>query len=230
MRKYQFGLSFLRDSGSVGYDDRMPVNDRALPLRERKRLRTRTALADAALRLFSEKGFAATTVEELVDEAEVSRSTFFRMFATKEAVATEAETELWSNYLAALTDRTIDGTVLTALRDTLTAAVIDLPEDWDRRYVITRRLVLTAPTLLGHVDYYRSGVEKEAIGILADKLGLDTGDLRLRILVELATTAWSVAARDWVRDEATGGRTALLASVHAAFDAVPVALELAPGD
>ena len=40
-----------------------PAGDRSLPLRERKKLRTRRALADAALRMFTEKGFNATTLE-----------------------------------------------------------------------------------------------------------------------------------------------------------------------
>src|SRR5258708_3441694 len=120
-------------------------DDRALPLRERKRLRTRRTLADTALRLFTEKGFDATTLEELVDEAEVSRSTFFRAFPAKEAVAVEAETELWTAYLAALEERELSGLVLAELRDPLTWVARDLDPDWDRRYVATRKLVLTAP-------------------------------------------------------------------------------------
>lgn len=204
----------------------MVPDDRSLPLRERKRLRTRRALADVALRLFTDKGFDATTVEELVEEAEVSRSTFFRAFATKEAVAVEAETELWSTYLAALADRQPSGTVLAELRDTLTDATHALPEDWDRRYIATRRLILTTPALLGHVEYQRSGVENQVIVCLADKLGLDPGDLRLRILTEVATTAWSIAGRDWVRNDGNGGRAALIERLHTAFSTIPDALNL----
>lgn len=204
----------------------MPMDDRALPLRERKRIRTRRTLADAALRLFTEKGFAATTVEELVDAAEVSRSTFFRAFPTKEDVAIEAETELWTGYLAALTRRDLTGPTLTALRDALVDAATELPEDWDGRYIATRRLVLTAPSLLGHVGYTRSGVEKQVAEQLAAELALPEGDLRPRILAELATTAWSIAGRGWVAADGSGGRVNLLERLHDAFAAVPDALQL----
>ncbi|WP_067832053.1 TetR family transcriptional regulator [Actinomadura kijaniata] len=207
----------------------MNPDDRSLPLRERKRLRTRRTLADVALRLFTEKGFDATTVEELVDEAEVSRSTFFRAFATKEAVAVEAENELWTSYLAVLADREPSGVLLAELRDALIDAVGALPPDWDRRYIATRRLILTAPALLGHVEYQRTGVERRIVAVLAEKLGLDPDDLRLHILAELAVTAWSVTGRGWVRDDGDGGRAALVDRLRDAFAAVPDALELSAG-
>jgi AcrR family transcriptional regulator len=203
------------------------AGDRSLPLRERKKLRTRRALADAALRMFTENGLDATTLEELADEADVSKSTFFRFFPAKEAAAIEAEAELWSAYLAALADRELSGAILGELHHTLAAAVAGLDPGWDERFLATRRLIAAEPALLRYVEHHRAGIKTEVIACLAGKLQLDPDDLRLHVLAELATTAWSLSGRHWIRHGGHGGRAALLKRFDDAVKAIPASLDLA---
>lgn len=203
-----------------------PPLDRSLPLRERKKLRTHRALADAALRLFTEKGFDATTLEEVAEEAEVSKSTFFRFFPAKEAAAIEAEAELWTAYLAALAGRDLSGPVLGELHRTLAQAAAGLDPGWDERFVATRRLIAAEPALLRYVEHYRAGIKGRVVACLADKLPLHPEDLRLHVLAELTTTAFSLSGRRWVRHGGHGGRKALLQGFDRAVKAIPASLDL----
>ena len=60
-----------------------PVDRPSGGLRERKKARTRAEIQGHALRLFHQQGYEATTVTQIIEEAEVSESTFFRYFPTK---------------------------------------------------------------------------------------------------------------------------------------------------
>ena len=54
--------------------------------RDKKRAATLERIFDTAMRLFAEKGFQATTVDEITERADVAKGTFFNYFPTKEHV------------------------------------------------------------------------------------------------------------------------------------------------
>jgi AcrR family transcriptional regulator len=60
-------------------------------LRERKKAKTRAAIQEHAVRLFREQGYDATTVEQIAEAAEVSPSTVFRYYPTKEDLVVSDE-------------------------------------------------------------------------------------------------------------------------------------------
>ena len=79
-----------------------------LPLRERKRQRTQLELATAGLRLFREQGYAETTVDQIVDQAEYAQSTFFRHFATKEDIAFVGVADFFADFTTAISELDTD--------------------------------------------------------------------------------------------------------------------------
>ena len=180
-----------------------PPLDRSLPLRERKKLRTRRAL---------ERQPVQPHVGAIL---------------AKEAAAIEAEAELWQAYLTALSGRELSGVILGELHQTLAAGIARLDPGWDERFIATRRLIVAEPALLRYIEYYRTQIKNQVISCLADKLRLDPEDLRLHVLAEIVTLAFTLSARPWVYRDGHGGRKALLEDFDDAVKAIPASLDLA---
>jgi AcrR family transcriptional regulator len=205
--------------------------DDALPLRERKKRRTRRLLADVALTLFSERGFDRVTLEELAAHVEIARSTFFRYYPSKEDVAMAAEGELWDAYTAHFAHGAGRGPALQALRTSLIAAIESMDDNWERRFLATRRLAAGNPVLRDHSILSSIKVQTRLVEVLEERLDADGRyDVRLRLLGELALGAWRCGARNWIAGRGyegrqwPGGRDVLARRVEEAFDAIPASL------
>ncbi|MGA4855664.1 TetR/AcrR family transcriptional regulator [Streptomyces koyangensis] len=205
-----------------------PRDLRALPLRERKKLRTRQALAETALRLFGERGFDATTLDELCDEVEVSKRTFFRNYPSKEDVALAADSDLWSAYLEYVAGLELDGPLLDTLRRALGTTLAAMDPDWDRRFLATRELAESTPAVQVHSQGYCQNTTDALVETVNARVGTGTGTdtdgVRLRLTVEIFVAAWRTASLHWTTQGGPGGRDGLTRAVDEAFAEIPAAL------
>src|ERR1700733_13760416 len=84
-------------------------------LAARKKERTRRQLAEAAGELFSERGYAATTIDDIAAAVDVSPRTFFRYFPTKEDLVVALGATSLDLFLDALRSRPLDESLQVAV-------------------------------------------------------------------------------------------------------------------
>ncbi len=173
-------------------------------LRERKKARTRASIREHALRLFREQTYQGTTVEQIAAAAEVSPSTFFRYFPTKEDIVLRDDMD--TRMIEALERQPADLGPLTAVRAALrevftsyTQADLDLLGE-------TTALTMTVPEIRARAmnEFARSiSAISEA---LARRAGRPAHDLAVRTtagaiigVVMSITMPWE----DWSSDRRT---------------------------
>ncbi|MFF5209731.1 TetR family transcriptional regulator [Streptosporangium sp. NPDC000396] len=159
-------------------------------LRERKKQKTRLALIDAALDLFIEQGYEATTVDQIAAAVDVSPRTFFRYFATKEDVALSLPLDVQEVMLAELACRPAEEPPFTALSHAL-RAVITMLEEGDlaerSRFLKAHELIESTPALLAGSVRRMVENERRVISEITRREGTDPDDLLPQFVVVLFT-------------------------------------------
>ncbi|MEV0252094.1 TetR family transcriptional regulator [Nocardia sp. NPDC050712] len=166
----------------------LPGETPAVPgLRERKKERTRRTIRTEAFRLFREQGYGETTIEQIAAAAEVSPSTFFRYFPSKEqlVVADDLDPPMIEEYRAQppeLSPFLALRNAINAVYATLTPAEVAFEQE--------------RQALLYHVPELRAaiGVELERgidmiAGLLAERTGRSPGDFEIRAAAGALTGA-----------------------------------------
>lgn len=151
-----------------------------LGLRERKKVRTRSAIQHEALRLFREQGYEATTVSQIAEAAEVSESTFFRYFGSKEALIFEDDFD--EVLIAAFSAQPPELAPLQAIRAAVAAAFseitpVELEDSLERT-----ALIMTVPELREAVAGELIKTIDRLAEVCATKMALPATDVRVRAL------------------------------------------------
>ena len=177
-------------------------------LRELHAARTRDAIVSAALELFEQRGFQATTVDEIAARADIAPRTFFRYFPTKEAVLFARAAEDRERLAAALGARPADEHPFVSLTTVSGAFAADI----HKRQSDFRLLQKLSTEKVW--AYQRTLLDAEMVellaGFVADRLGVHTDeDPRPRVWAGIVMTTYRTAFHLWL----DGGRRGRLEPV-----------------
>jgi AcrR family transcriptional regulator len=159
----------------------MQATDQPLGLRERKKIKTRQAIRREAFRLIEANGYGATTVEQIADAADVSPSTFFRYFPSKESLllADDLDPLILEAFKAQPPDLSPTQAIRRAYQTTMAGLSAEQLDFENTR----QRLIFSIPELKAAMydEYYRTvTVMTQALG---DRIGRAAGDFEVRVFV-----------------------------------------------
>ncbi|MFI6058477.1 TetR/AcrR family transcriptional regulator [Streptomyces sp. NPDC051286] len=192
-----------------------------LGLRERKKLKTRIAIRRATYRLISEQGYDATTIEQIAEAAEVSPSTVFRYFATKEDIVLTDEYDPIME--AALRNRPADEPPLESLRFIITTALTAFLASEEEELRQRTRLMVEVPAIRARMTETMSDTAKVLAQALADRSGRSPDALEVRVFIAAVLGALREVTLYWGEHGQEGD---LIAMINQALDTLESGLTL----
>ncbi|MEU0281264.1 TetR family transcriptional regulator [Streptomyces sp. NPDC006195] len=152
-----------------------------LGLRERKKLRTRTAIRRAAFGLIAEQGYEATTIEQIAEASEVSPSTVFRYFPTKEDIVLTDDYD--AVVASVLRSRPAGEPPLESIRFLLDQTLQSiLATEYDEAIQRTK-LMVEVPAVRARMTETMAESAKLLGDVLAERTGRAPDDLELRLFI-----------------------------------------------
>ncbi|MBY3122673.1 TetR family transcriptional regulator [Rhizobium laguerreae] len=163
--------------------------------RERKRRQTRERIEQAAMTLFLQRGFEATTIEDITEAADVSKRSFFDYFPSKEEVVFAWQDAFADRLMAAIAARPADESSVTVVEAAITATVIAAV---DEPGLALGELIHRTPALKARDQLkYAKLEQKLAEALLLRKQGDPLERPRMRVLAAIVIGALRVGAELW---------------------------------
>jgi AcrR family transcriptional regulator len=187
-------------------------------LRERKKQRTREHIVEAAMRLFAERGYHATTIADIATAADVAPRTFFSYFPSKEAVVFHNVDRDLDALASALRDRPAGETVYDALRGWIDAMFDHWMAEEDEA-LLRKRLCREDEGLANFEGGVLARIQELLLEAIAEDLDEPPDALRPRLVA--AATMAALTSIEGTFDEKIGKRaSADKAEVLAVLDDV----------
>lgn len=184
-------------------------------LRARKKERTRRAIEEAALDLFAEVGYEATTLDQIAERADISKATFFRYFASKGDVMFNTA-DRFQQLQQAVAQRPPDEDDLTAVRRALSG---DYVHTLDPERAMRQARAAGLSALLRGLSYDIGVCWQTAVSeALASRHGLAEPDRRCELSAGLALAVFSNGVSTWLGNDCVGDLADL---IDEGFDLLP---------
>lgn len=179
-------------------------------LRVRRRQRMSNDIELTALRLFAKHGVENVTVDDIAADADISRRTFFRYFASKEDVLHGDPQQQYETLRAAIRDAPQQASETELLRHILLTLVTDY-EERREAVVLRKRIAAKSPEAFAR-SQNRPTVTDAVVAALADYLHVDPAtDLRPRAYTYAGFAAMQAAFQHWLETTADGSLHAIAA-------------------
>jgi len=149
-------------------------------LRERKKARTRASLREHALRLFRTQGYQETTVEQIAAAADVSPSTFFRYFPTKEDVVLQDDMDI--RMVEAFARQPAELSPIAAVRAAIQEAWASFTDDDWELIREGGELSLRVPEIRARAMNEFARTLNVIAEVLADRTGRSRDDFQVRVM------------------------------------------------
>jgi AcrR family transcriptional regulator len=157
-------------------------------LRERKKQRTRQQIIEAAMGLFAERGYPATTIADIAEAADVAPRTFFSYFPSKEAVVFHNANRDVDRLAGALRDRLPGETAFDALRRWVDTMFDEWAGEEDQA-LLRKRLCREDEGLANFQGGLMARMHELLLGAIADDLAEPADALRPRLVAAAAVAA-----------------------------------------
>ncbi|MGP4005518.1 TetR/AcrR family transcriptional regulator [Streptomyces sp. 4N124] len=174
--------------------------DRPRPgLRERKKIKTRMAIRTATYELIQEQGYDATTIEQIADRAEVSPSTVFRYFPTKEDIVLTDEYDplIEEELLRRPADEPWLDSLRYALKTGIVLAMAEEPE-------VTRlrsHLLVQVPAVRSRMIESMSITAELLRRVIAERTGRAADDLEVRVYAMSLIGGLTQVSQYWAEND-----------------------------
>ncbi|PHQ49736.1 TetR family transcriptional regulator [Streptomyces cinnamoneus] len=160
--------------------------------RERKKAQTRRSLAEAALQLFLDRGYDQVGVKDVADAADVSVTTLFKHFPSKEALVFDQDDDREAALVAAVRDRAPGQSIPQAL---CAHVLRTLTKKDDPRFAEFLRMVEDTPALRDYAHRMWMRHEEAVARAVAQEIGAPENDAACAALAHFALETRALAGR-----------------------------------